>query len=170
MLCVCGCHSVFCYSVIVVDFLKLRYSLLLIGLQDVNMCVVLVYVKAWFTATNALYLQGKGAVLKTAITTGAYHSYQHLGRCLLWFCWIRFVTSFWHTIEWSKVGSHRDGKRQIESSLLTPSSKVGKSFRSHFGLLSLTWRLHLIQQTVWLYGNSYALYAASACIAKLWIS
>jgi len=34
------------------------------------------------------------AVLKTAKTTEAYHSFQHLGRCLLRFCWIRLVTSF----------------------------------------------------------------------------
>ena len=60
MLCVCGCHFVFCYSVIVVDCLKLRCFLLLIGLRDVNIFVVLVYVKAWFTATSAPYLQGKG--------------------------------------------------------------------------------------------------------------
>jgi len=79
------------------------------------------------------------------VKQGVYHSYQTQGKYLLRFCWIRSVTSFWHTVEWSKVGSHSNGQRSIESSLRTLSSKVGKSFKSLFGLLSLTWRLHLIQ-------------------------
>jgi len=33
------------------------------------------------------------------------------------------VASFWHTVEWSKVGSHPDDQRSIESSPLIIQSR-----------------------------------------------
>jgi len=60
------------------------------------------------------------------------------------------------TVLLNKVHHQLLAHRRVKQSGL--SSEVGKSFRSHFGLLSLTWRL----QAVWLYGTGMA--ALCACL------